>query len=159
MLNQYQEKVLLCATCCAVSDCAKETAWKIMLILESKYLYRLALADFQFIEFAILKHYTLNAQTSLQKKSLKGLLTTASINGGIFRYRRNFINRRWISMLTWTVYFSTSSIDSTPGYYVLFFLKKGEKLTRKKKRVPTSSRTRLTVKDVSSPAQRLNRLC
>ena len=54
------------------------------IILESRYLYRLkqlAVADFQFIEFAILKHYTLNAQTSLQKKTQTGLLTTASING------------------------------------------------------------------------------
>ena len=60
-------------------------------------------------------------------------------------------------MLTWTVYFSTSSIDSMPGYYNVLVWKKGEKLTHTQKREPTSSQ--FTVNDVRSPAQPLNRLC
>ena len=60
-------------------------------------------------------------------------------------------------MLTWTVYFSTSSIDSMPGYYNVLVWKKGEKLTHTQKREPTSSQ--FTVNDVRSPAQPPNRLC
>ena len=154
-------KILLRATRCKLAACAKETAWRIMVNFISKHLNRLkqlAVADFQFIEFAILKHYTLNAQTSLQNKTLKSLSTTASINGRIFRYRRNFINGRWISMRHWTVYFSTSSIKAMPGYYNVLVSKRRGNINRRKKKELTSSQTWL-VKDRFHPAQGLNRLC
>ena len=160
MSNQYQEKILLCATRCAVTACAKETTYQIINNFRIKILVSAQTTGCGWFPVHwICYSKTLHAQCSnfTTKKDPERFIDDGIDKWRNFRYRRNFINRRWISMLTWTVYFSTSRIDSMPGYYNVLVWKKGEKLTHTQKREPTSSQ--FTVNDVRSPAQPPNRLC